>query len=697
MLRVPVAANGGATICSGAATPLRRAAQALLLALCLAGCAPAAAPATEESATDLASPELLQLERVGAADPNLGAAQAQQMFDKEAPGSLGALNLLSLRGWLLALARNGPAVDAVIAQLEQWPNPKLADTAKATGQYVRARALMQNNNQRDAASVMAAMDPQQLHQAPEALRMRFLRTLGRLKEATGRIDDSIALYLEALAIAEQRNQRWLQALCRIDLAQAYLHAQQIDRAQAMVDEATRLAEQDRDPMTLMRTYTLRNLVYAQQNKAEESKRSAEAAIQHAREAGSRTDLALSLANMADIHLRSADYALALKESEEALPLARAVKERIAELVALANIGLAKISLGQIAEGKAFVQQAITMDRQQGSVSSVGDLLNEMGIYLERAGDAAGAVEAFHQYRRMSDELLKQEDRKAILDAQERFDSERRAKEIELLNRDNTIATEQLRRGSLQLRLWAILAGCFVVSGILLFLLYQRVRKTNAALASSNEQLKIQSEIDPLTGLANRRHFQLAIKRLAGDGKLRGTVFLIDIDHFKRINDRFGHAAGDVVLIEVARRLREALRAEDLVVRWGGEEFLIVVESRAVETVQALAQRLLDMIAVPSISYAQQPIAVTASIGFASFPIEPNDLAVNWERAINLVDTVMYMAKAHGRNRAYGVSRIDVKDEMGLDELAQGIDAAWREDRVILTALQGPQKDEEAAA
>jgi len=666
----------------------------LIATLCAAGLV-ACSPAPEAPVAgqfDPGPPELEQLERTGTAAPVAAAEKAKALYASATPGSFAALNILSVQGGLLAEARNDAALAEVIVTLESWPRPELAETAKATVRFVRARQLLVANNLREAEVQLDGIDKPMLDKIAPPLRMRLLRLLGRLKDGSGRIDDAISLQLQALALAEQSGRRWLQALCRGELAQAYLHAQQPDRALAMVDEATRLAEQDRDPITLLRVYTLRGIVYAQLEKPEESMRSAEAAIRYAREANSPSDLALSLANLADNYLREGDYAHALTLSEEALPVARQARERTAELVALTNIGLAKISLGRIAEGKGFVEQAIVMDKQGGGVSSVGDTLNELGIYLERAGDAAGAIEAYHAYRQISDEDLKQEDRKAILEAQERFDSERRAKEIELLNRDNGIAAEQLRRGNLQMRLWAILAGCFVVSGILLVLLYQRVRKTNAALATSNEQLKIQSEIDPLTGLANRRHFQLAIKRLAGDGSLRGTVFLIDIDHFKRINDRFGHAAGDAVLIEVSHRLREAVRAEDLVVRWGGEEFLIVVESRSAETVQALAQRLLDMIGKPPVSYAGQAITVTASIGFASFPIAPHDLAVNWERAINLVDTVMYMAKAHGRNRAYGIDQLDVQQESALDELAQGMDAAWREGRVGLRALQGPQTE-----
>ena len=90
---------------------------------------------------------------------------------------------------------------------------------------------------------------------------------------------------------------------------------------------------------------------------------------------------------------------------------------------------------------------------------------------------------------------------------------------------------------------------------------------------------MQSERDPLTNLANRRHFlsvmQAEQARGGAEAGFDGALLLVDIDHFKHVNDSHGHAAGDIVLCEVARRLNEAVRGDDLVVRWGGEEFLVL--------------------------------------------------------------------------------------------------------------------------
>ncbi|MCV2367193.1 GGDEF domain-containing protein [Paucibacter oligotrophus] len=442
-------------------------------------------------------------------------------------------------------------------------------------------------------------------------------------------------------------------------------------------------------------YNSRGMIYSELGDVRTAGEAMQLALDYARKTGVRSMLALALGNAADSQLRKGDFQKARSLAEEALALAQASHDLDSETLARQNIGMAKIGLKQIEEGKREVIAAIGVAEDQGQMASAADGWLELAQQLERMVDLDGAVQAYHHYRKLSDQVMRDDSRKAVLETQARFDNERQAKEIDLLNQGNLLKAEQVRAGDLRLRLWAALGGCVVLSGILMGLAYQRIRNTNRALALSNETLKLQGERDPLTGLANRRHFQSAVKRLADKGRFGGTVFLIDIDHFKRINDSYGHAAGDAVLVEVARRLRSILRDEDLVVRWGGEEFLIVLDAHQVASAGILAQRLLDKIAHPPISHGETLITVTASIGFASFPLAPHGVVLAWERAIDLVDTVMYMAKAHGRNRAFGVAAMAALDEAGVVDLCSRLEAAWHGGEVTLQALQGTSKTEES--
>ena len=168
--------------------------------------------------------------------------------------------------------------------------------------------------------------------------------------------------------------------------------------------------------------------------------------------------------------------------------------------------------------------------------------------------------------------------------------------------------------------------------------------------------------DPLTGLYNRRYALPHLARMADHATQSGrrfAVMLADLDHFKSINDRFGHAAGDAVLVEVARRLRANLRAVDLIARIGGEEFLLALPDTDRSEARVAARRLCRIIAQDPFDLPGHaaPVTVTVSIGVAMGQHLPqlhnaldDPLHDTVQRLINQADRALYGAKACGRNQ-----------------------------------------------
>lgn len=201
-------------------------------------------------------------------------------------------------------------------------------------------------------------------------------------------------------------------------------------------------------------------------------------------------------------------------------------------------------------------------------------------------------------------------------------------------------------------------------------LEREVAERTQALAQANRQLEEASLTDPLTGLRNRRYFGLEMPtecerviRRATRTEVQGDLVFIlaDIDHFKRINDQYGHAAGDAVLVEFANRIRALLRAGDIAVRWGGEEFLIVLREVERSHAGALAARLLDAVRAAPFHIAEGDIEVTCSAGWAAFPFVPDAPRSNSaEQVVAFADAALYQAKRSGRNRAMGAVT-DVSD------------------------------------
>lgn len=159
--------------------------------------------------------------------------------------------------------------------------------------------------------------------------------------------------------------------------------------------------------------------------------------------------------------------------------------------------------------------------------------------------------------------------------------------------------------------------------------------------------------DPLTGLRNRRYIRRHLESLLRTGSA-AAVMVIDVDRFKPINDRYGHAIGDVALKEVARRLREHLRTVDVVARYGGEEFLVVMAGAGEEEAGAAAERLrASMADAPVVAGPNLSLPVTVSIGMA---LARGQAAT--EGLIGAADAALYRAKNGGRNRVEVASAED---------------------------------------
>lgn len=187
------------------------------------------------------------------------------------------------------------------------------------------------------------------------------------------------------------------------------------------------------------------------------------------------------------------------------------------------------------------------------------------------------------------------------------------------------------------------------------------------LAHANAELQEASVTDALTGVRNRRFLTTTIDKdvqqalrfySSGDtmNRNRDLIFyLIDVDHFKFVNDRFGHQQGDVLLVQVAARISSAIRYSDVLIRWGGEEFLVVSRFTDRENAEILAKRVLEAIGGENFQLTSEGIRRTCSIGWAVFPWSPEEPeGVSCQEVLRLADQALYQAKNAGRNTAIGL-------------------------------------------
>lgn len=271
------------------------------------------------------------------------------------------------------------------------------------------------------------------------------------------------------------------------------------------------------------------------------------------------------------------------------------------------------------------------------------LLAEKG-YFEQAYQAAQHSqklrEQLNEQRRMRDATLQNAQLEVARQQQALLESRQAHQQV----------AAELERKKLEQRQFRIIAASVLLFAVIILLAYLRLRQVNQKLALKNIELDYESTHDPLTKVFNRRYFNQFIQQKLGQGT-EALLLLIDIDHFKKVNDSYGHHAGDQVLAIVSKRLANRLRDDDRIIRWGGEEFLIFIEKPAdIKSAKALVQRLLAEIDSTPVQLDQTQLTVTISVGFALVAL--SDLQT-LELSLNQIDEYLYQAKAQGRNQAIG--------------------------------------------
>ncbi|MAJ68641.1 MAG: diguanylate cyclase [Alteromonadaceae bacterium TMED7] len=354
-----------------------------------------------------------------------------------------------------------------------------------------------------------------------------------------------------------------------------------------------------------------------------------------------------------------------------------------------------LTLAQAYLGKD--QQALTDHIDQGLQQAIerGELLTQARFEAikmqmhEQSGDFSAALNALKRQQQLEKQSLEQRRSLALLYLQSQLDVERQAQSLELLNKNQAIQLAKAEQQELEVRM--LYASLFAVT-LLVFLIWSRfnhsqrsrflkreVRRRTQELESKNAELENAyialeraSLMDPLTGLYNRQYLNNQLPQeihraqqaylLSREGTLTNSpsdmlCFLLDIDNFKHINDTYGHMAGDRILTDLAKVMRSVFRPSDMLIRWGGEEFLAVCRNTNRLEAVALAERLRQGIHDHDFHVSQQhSLHITCSIGFCVLPLYPSEPArLDWDSYFGLLDECLYAAKRSGKDCWIGLT------------------------------------------
>ena len=333
-----------------------------------------------------------------------------------------------------------------------------------------------------------------------------------------------------------------------------------------------------------------------------------------------------------------------------------------------NIGETLAVLGRRTEAAVHLQRAREIYETADVRPRRLELYPVLIENLEALGRYREALAAMHEFKALSDESITAESKTRIGELESTIDLAAKSQALadaEVTNEMQRVANDALRAEQDRARAINIaLAACLVALVAVLALLWRmhRVRgrshrelsarhveieEQRSALQALNATIHKQSREDALTGLGNRRQLLEALA-----SPQTGVLVMADLDHFKRINDRHGHATGDRALKLFADALRAAARTGDLLVRWGGEEFVWLCRDASAEQGPALCERLLRQLREHPLTVDGQALTVSASLGFVPVPVWPGAPA-DWDMALRIADHAVYCSKDDGRNRWTG--------------------------------------------
>lgn len=584
---------------------------------------------------------------------------------------------------------SGLAEPAAADQASVEAHPRALDDAAE-----RALALMQRDPEAGLALAREGLEVARRIGYPRG-EAALNRAAGANLNVLGRNEASLVYYAEALRIFERLEDRIAQIQTLRSIGVSYYDMDRPAEALERYLEALRLAEPAGDALELAKTLAnIGNVHYRTGNLA--------AAVpyqQRALEAFEGADFELGIAGVA-LNLGAIHRQLAIEDPEraaQAWQLGRAALERSVAAFrslaiprgvanALGTLASLEYDAGNVDRGIERMREAVALRREIGdrynlaiglrrlaemlaetgdfdsarqaleegevvaegadTVGSLADILAGRARLEEAAGEFALALAYLNRLRDLERQQATRETQERLARLEAEYVAERAEQELALLRQERTIDELQLERTRTMRNALVVGAALLV---LLLVLAVSRYRLSQQAA----RQLATVARTDPLTGLANRRGFADAIEREIARATRSGVPFAlaaIDLDHFKRVNDRYGHDAGDAVLREIARRMVATVRGNDLVARWGGEEFLVLLPDTDRPGAVLLGEELRGLVCGAPVRIGAIEISVSITVGISVFA-----MGMTLDACLREADQALLQGKQAGRNRVVAAS------------------------------------------
>ena len=591
--------------------------------------------------------------------------------------------------------------DATVTELLQFAELHHNQSGIALAQISKSFQLLDDGKPDFALAKLKEVEESIKGNKDPEVNMRLHSAFGVMYKLSGKFELALTHLLEALRLSDFQPRRKVEArLYRLfAVSSLYWSMKDPEKSLATIKEALTLSPLANAPKISANLLNAQGIALSNLGKQDEALDAYQKGLKIGSDSTMPSVEITALINISDHFLIRKDYRKSEQYSRQAMAKAEVIKDKDGIAGAKVNLGFSLGGQGKIAQGVAYINEVIAYFKTADSKSDVEAIMGELSAMYENAGLYKQALATVRDQQILSNELFRSDRAIAVAGLQEKFNADQRQKKIELLGKENDLKDADIKNRRLQQIITLLAAVVTVMAGIFIFLLYRRVSKVNEQLQQANSQLEFHAVRDPLTGLHNRRSFLELMKSRSAlaEAERREDIadnpdclILMDIDLFKHINDTWGHSVGDSVLTEVALRLKNAIRDTDMVLRWGGEEFLIFSPKANPAQITRLVDRVLRAIGEEPVHIGDIDVPVTMTAGYISLPFSgvPESIC-NWEKTLQMADMALYLGKARGRNRAYGLARLLVPHEQAMPILDHDLSAAITAGMVEIIEVIGP--------
>lgn len=474
-------------------------------------------------------------------------------------------------------------------------------------------------------------------------------TFSMMAQDTGRHSASIEAAKLALAIASTNKDNYRAAtswaIMAISEAELGFYEDALVNNQLAIDWYNSIDNKN----ATLGLYQNRGFILNTQGNTEQAKAIYLDAIEQAKQLNHQDAIHEIYSNLAAIAFTDGDIELSNDYAKKTLKYAVESDYKSLEAHAYAIMAINYVYLNKLDKAYDYFERGNRYFEEYKMISQLADNFKSWSEAMAKINNYKAAYDAQLRYKSLSDKIFNTERESRMLRIKELYQATQKDQEIEKLAFENQRKNIEIENKSLEQKIWLLSAVIALLAFIILSIVYRKLRSSNKTLAKYNSKLSEERFVDPLTESLNRRFFEVQQReRILNSGEISFSLFALDIDHFKSLNDTYGHACGDYVLKEFCQRIRNSIRQHDNLIRMGGEEFLLVIENSNYDSDAKLLKKLLLLICNNPIKFEQHSLTISMSVGVASNVSIYDEKSL--DIALELADQALYKAKNSGRNQ-----------------------------------------------